>query len=207
MTWNTPLGHRKLAGIERKIMRSAICRLSREILEDTFEDSMNVGIAVFDSLTGCQQLVMLDSVRKFLFEDTAESNEMTAVIEGTAAAVIAYISGNIDLELDMDIEFRKSGPKMKPLRFWRKLILKAIQEYEWDLNPKTVPGDWELALEIFHDRILHDDDYEMDFADGPPESSDAVNLTLGIPNDYFTSIPLPEPDGPEMLEVIRRLLS
>lgn len=207
MTWNTPLGHRKLSGIERLIMSSAICRLSRELVENTVDDSIEVGIAVFDSLTGCQQLVMLDYVRKFLFDDTPESNEMTAVVEGTAAAVIAYISGNIDYELDIDKEIRKSGPKMRPLRFWRKLILKASQEYEWELDPKKMPGEWELALELLHDRILHDDDYEMDFADGSPEKSDAVNSLLGIPEDYFTSIPLPEPDGPEMLEVIRRLLS
>ncbi len=207
MTWNTPLGHRVLEGIEERIMRGALCRLSREIIESPEDGIMCVGVAVFDAMTGCQQLVMLDYVRRFLFEDTSESNEMSAIVEGTVAAVLAYVSVCIEFELDLEEDLSNSIAKTKPRRFWRELIRKASRVYEWELSPSPVLADWVFAIECLHDRILHDRDYEMDFTDEQPEDSKAVNSALGIPKAYFTSIPLAEPDGPQMLEVIRRLLN
>ncbi len=207
MTWNTPLGHRKLDGIEEQIMRAAICHLSREIIENPISDSASVGIPVFDALTGCQQLVMLDYVRRFLLEETPEPNEMSAIVEGTAAALIKFVSGQIDLEIHWDKDRLEGEPKMVNNRFWRKLIVKASREYEWDCDPRKDESGWETALEILHDRILHDDDYNMDFIDRPPEATKSVNATLGISNEYYTTIPQQEPDGPQMLEVIRRLLN
>jgi hypothetical protein len=207
MTWNTPLGHRVLEGIEGRIMRGALCRLSREIIESPEDEVMCVGVAVFDAMTGCQQLVMLDYVQRFLFEDTSESNEMSAIVEGTVAAVLAYVSVCIEFELDLEEDLSTSIAKTKPKRYWRELIQQACGEYEWELSPSPVLEDWAFAIERLHDRILYDRDYEMDFTDEQPEDSQAVNSALGIPKAYFTSIPLAEPDGPQMLEVIRRLLN
>lgn len=206
MTWNTPLGNRTLTGIERRIVRAAIVRLCREIIGNSVADSACVGVAVFDQLTGCQQLVMLDYVRRYLFEDTQECNEPSAIAEGTAAAVIAFVSGCIEFEVEIEDELTRSLSGIQPPRYWRELIQKASRVYKWEIDPNMEPNDWGIALEMFHDRILHDRDYEMDFTDGPPETSNGLNAVLGIPVKYFTSIPLVEPDGPQMLEVIRRLL-
>lgn len=208
MTWDTPLGHRKLTGIEQDIMRGAICHLSREIIEDLVSDSAQLGIGVFDALTGCQQLVMLDYVRKYLLEDTPEPNEMSAVVEGTAAALIAFVSGKIDFELDWEKEYFESEPKLlRPQRFWRKLVVEASKELGWGFDPRKKEFGWEIAVEMLHNRILHDTDYLMDFTDHPPETSKSMNAALGISRGYYRAIPPPEPDGPEMLEVIRRLLT
>ncbi len=49
MTWDTPLGLRTLSGMERKVIGSAICNLSREIIEGELGDSAQVGVAVFDA--------------------------------------------------------------------------------------------------------------------------------------------------------------
>ncbi len=46
-------------------MRGALCRLSREIIEKPDDGVMCVGVAVFDTITGCQQLIMLDYVDGF----------------------------------------------------------------------------------------------------------------------------------------------
>ncbi len=63
-----------------------------------------------------------------------------------------------------------------------------------------------FAIECLHDRILHDRDYEMDFTDEQPEDSKALNSALGNSEGLLHIDPLAEPDGPQMLEVIRRLL-
>ncbi len=206
MTWNTPLGHRTLKGTERTLISAAICRMTRETIEDSVDDELNVGVGVFDSMSGCQQLVMLHYVRHHLFFETDWPNEMTAVVEGTAGAIIAYIRGQVDYELDIEKDIAKGDTLLEANRFFRVLLLKAANEYEWEVDTIDGANDWEFLVELLHDRILHDEDYDMDFADGSPEASRAVNETLGIFEDYFTGVPLAEPDGPEMLEVIRRLL-
>ena len=206
MTWNTPLGHRTLKGTERTLISAAICRMTRETIEESVDDELNVGVGVFDSMSGCQQLVMLHYVRHQLFFETDGPNEMTAVVEGTAGAIIAYIRGQVDYELDIDKDIATGDTTLESNRFFRDLLLKAAKEYEWEVDTIDGADDWEFLVELLHDRILHDEDYDMDFADGSPEASRAVNETLGIVEDYFTGVPLPEPDGPEMLEVIRRLL-
>ncbi len=149
---------------------------------------------------------MLDYVRKHLLEDTPQPNEMSAVVEGTAAALIQFVSGKIDFEIDCARD-REIGERKSRFRLWRKIVLEATREYAWDFDPRKMRGGWKLALELLHDRILHDRDYEMDFGDRPPEKSETVNKALGIGDDYYTTIPLPEPDGPEMLDLIQRVLN
>jgi hypothetical protein len=204
MTWNTPLGSRSLTGVEQQILRSAITELSREIVDMPDDACMEYGIPVFDRLTGCQKLVMLDYVKDHLLFETPNVNDSSAVIDGTVGALFSFIGGRIDIERDSEVDF-KAGLTKKPERYYRKLLLKASRDYEWDFDPRKDPGRWALALQMLQDRILHDCDYEMDFGDLAPEASAMLKSTLGIAPEYFVSVPLPEPDGPKMLELIRRL--
>ena len=54
-------------------------------------------------------------------------------------------------------------------------------------------------------RILFDEDYLADFGDLPPDQKAALG-DLDIGANYFSDPPLPEPDGPKMVELIRSLL-
>ena len=64
MTWKTPLGRRTLVGIERDIVNAAISRMTRASIEELDEGELSVGVPLFDSINGCQQLVMLDYVKR-----------------------------------------------------------------------------------------------------------------------------------------------
>ncbi len=205
MTWNTPSGHRTLEGEERRVFDIAIREMAVELLHEGIDDSLSVGIPVFDCMTGCQQLVMLDFVRTYLFEETPSSNPLTAVVEGTAAAIVFYIEGQIDVELDIDRDV-SSEPSVRPVRVWRKRLLRLCREREWEINPRLGKDEWQLAIDMLHDRILHDMDYLDDLSDRPPDVSQSIKKEMGIPQDYYLSVPIVEPDGPGMVEVIRRLL-
>lgn len=65
MTWNTPLGDRIVTGVEKRLLELAIDEMAKEILAGS-DDSIRVGVDVFDAMSGCQQLVMLDCVKTFL---------------------------------------------------------------------------------------------------------------------------------------------
>ncbi len=206
MTWNTPLGDRKLEGEERDVIKAALYQMTNEIIRSVDEDSLYVGISVFDSLSGCQQLVMLDYVRRYLLDDTPDTNPSTAVVEGCVAGVMAFIWQQIQFELDIDREC-KSDSGIRPIRGWRKRIIRLIRYVSWEIDWKKGEAKWELAMERFHDRILHNEFYLFEYADDPPEITERLSNSLSIPGDYFRSIAAPEPDGPEMVELIRRLLS
>lgn len=204
MTWNTPLGNRILTGVEERIVRCAIRGLTRELLETSDEFAPKFAIPVFDDLNICQKLVMLDYVKLHLLDETATPNSSSAVIDGTVGAVFGYVAGRLDWERFSEEDFKR-GTVAKPQRFYRKLLLRACRDFEWDIKPQKTRRGWATALQILHDRVLHDTDYEMDFGDLPPDECAGLKLTLGISPEYFASIPFVEPDGPAMVEVVRRL--
>ncbi len=181
MTWNTPLGHRVLQGTERLIIDAAIHRMTRETLTSLSTIRFRWYIPVFDSMNGCQQLVMLDLRTALLIEKTEEANAMTAVVEGTAVRYLPTSMARLD-ELDTEKDADSVEPRLKPERFWRRLLLKANREYGWELKPRRDPFEWEFVVSSAYtiaSCMMWITQWIL--RRRPPEASNAVNATMGIP--------------------------
>jgi hypothetical protein len=206
MTWNTPLGERTLDVPEQYFFKTAMRKMSKLLIELAAEDSIETGVPIFDSLTGCQQLVMLDYIRRYLFEETEELNPATANVEGTAGAVISFVRREIAYELDTDREVALA-PTIEPRKRWRKLLHRIFKPYEWRINSRLRIKDWHSVLDLFHDRILYNNDYLFDFNGHADDAEEIASQSRAVPDDYYVEIAQREPNGSEMLELVRRLIA
>jgi hypothetical protein len=205
MTWNTPLGNRTLAGGERGLVHLAFVHMARELIELTYiDDKHELGITVFDSMDAAQQLVMLGAVKRYLFHETSDVNPSNAVFEGTAAAVVAFISEQIQMEIDLEFDIDLEDPLAGDAVF-RYLAHSFAKEYGYESPLEQDSDDWSMLMQLLHDRILFDEDYLADFGDLPPDQKAALG-DMDFGTNYFSDPPLPEPDGPKMVEIIRTLL-
>ncbi len=122
------------------------------------------------------------------------------------------------IEIDYELEFKPSEDGINAYAV-RSLILDACREMDAESPPThsddsfTYPvesclqyDEWELLIECLQDRVLWDDDWEMeeDLIDAPPEVSSWRKHQFGIADDYFIDI-VPDPPDNE-LEVIRQRL-
>jgi hypothetical protein len=102
--WHTPEGDRVLTGNEAKLFLASL-RFMADILEDDdHEDAWSFRVEVFDRLTLGQKLTMLRDVARALLDPTESMPELSAVNEGTVAAVYQNLLDNTLMEVDEDEE-------------------------------------------------------------------------------------------------------
>ena len=200
--WRTELGERILEGPEAALFRDAFANLidPSNLCEDR---DYQVGVDVFDQLTYGQKLAMLAHVANALLRRDVPAPELTALSEGTVAAVFHHLKIMVQIE----IELSEMGP------IWRPKVLDACRLTEQEDLPAPDCGDmdeWDLLVEALMDCILWDRDYDEEWlSDLHPGTAQAVGDLAGIPEDYFTDI-APDPRPPQIPQIrddLQRLLA
>lgn len=211
MTWNSSHGQRTLEGAEAALIREALAALV-EHCKDEIEgetDHWTYGVALFDGLEPGVQLALLAEVGHALLRETETCPELTAVNEATIAALYRYIEEAIEIEIDVQIhEVLADDPALpKAFFFWRGRVRAVfLEDGEIDELPdlrSTDSDNWLLFVELLHDRVLWDTDYEMGglFLDTPPKSASALRKLMNVHDDYFRAIP-PDPNEVELQKIL-----
>jgi len=201
--WRTPIGERILVGAEWDLFCEGL-----GLLKDQVETSLDdpdfdmTGVGAFDRLQPASKLAMLALVGKALHDATEPCPELTALSEGTFAAVYAVIRQSIEAEID----FAREGPMPDDDESAIcTLVLAAFRDVtpEWD-GSLPVPGcedidEWTFLLDVLMDRVLWDRDFEEEelFLDADPGKGHRLMRKLGIARDYFTAI-APEPTDDQL---------
>jgi len=223
--WPTSTGTRTLSGAEAALLAAGVVVMLDsfdERLSDDDEDNdddrhgptadMQLGIAVFDSLTIPQRIAMLHHVTQHLLTDAVPSGEETsAVDDATVAAIFSEIKDQltieIDLHLDDDSAIEFDDDRDNLLRHdalhWRHLVLAAFKQTHSPvatLEDLTIPEStsdttldvWEDLIDALASAILWDRDFELadGFLDEDPISARHRRRLLGIHDDYFVEPPL-----------------
>jgi hypothetical protein len=225
--WRTSIGTRVLRGPEWELFLEGLGGL-RDRIEMTFDDAdaWPTGVDVFDRLVPASKLAMLAAVGKALSDEAVQCPPLTALTEGTFAAVYAVIRELVDLEIDACRE--NSTPEAEDFSV-RTLVLAATRQTNplWDdptLDPDweddgtpapalPEPGSedvtaWSDLVEELMDRVLWEDrdfDEEAAFVDKDPRFSADLKAYMGIDKGYFSAI-APDPSDSE-LAMIRQTLA
>lgn len=204
MTLNTPLGERTLDASERLFFRKAMRRMSTQLIEYDSGDSLETGVPIFDAFTGYEQLVALDCVRGCLFE-ACEANADEAYLEATVGAIIAFVRREVSQELEIEGQIA-IHTRVVPNTRWRMLLSRIFKPYGWRIKDSSSLRDWHTILDLFHNRILHNNGYLFDNSseiDGIAAVSElALPTSFDCTHDYHA-----ETTGTEMLSLIRRLMA
>jgi hypothetical protein len=193
MTWNTTHGPRTLSSAEARLVGQASWALTDSIRECLSIDvPLRFGIVLFDAMTWQQQVMMLDKVLASLIDPSIDPPKSTALMDATIAAIYAQIERSVQSEIDLD---RTADWGEEDYRDQRQEIYDVLVEtcYEGD-KPDVECAEmdaWELVIECLKDRVLADEDYQMDglALDLPPEKSLAMKQAMGISGDYFIDVP------------------
>ena len=190
--WRTQLGERVLRGGEWELFREGISVLW-DMVEDAPEDDPDeTGVVAFDRLQRNQKLAMLALVGRALRDEKVPPPELTAVTEGTVAAVFQQILDGILFEIDIADPL---DPTVRDLEvaagwtLWRRLCIGACcaamrPETQQSLEPEIAGEEelfeswwegplpdassadeenWESVVEWLSGRVLWEDgDYEME---------------------------------------------
>ena len=198
--WRTPRGERVLEGAEAELFQYPVRCYVEELLEaERFEDNVPVGVGLFDALTLAQKLAMLDEVSQALLCASVPRPALTAISEGTVAAVFAYLLQQVEIELDNPDEDA----------CWRPRILNAA-EYcgiGVDIKEACDMDEWGFVVQQLRDCVLWDTDWEdADLTDLDPATSSGVRRTAGIDDDYYRAI-APDPRPNEIPKIRARILA
>lgn len=185
--WHTATGDRILKGAEAQIFATSVYIMVRREREGDGTD--RYGIPVFDALTSSQKIAMLHQVTQALLRPEVPMPELTAVSEGTIAAVLQHVYMLLEFEV-------LANPDSA---IFRSLVAKACRRIVKRREPedRKVPADfcegreeWEFCMELMHDAILWDFDYlEEDLlVDLPPEQGEVVKEGMRIAPGYFQAI-------------------
>ena len=112
--WRTQYGNRTLDGAEAVVFAEALSSLLDEAIMGTLDDYES-GIEGFDNLTFNQRIATLSIIGNGLLRKDTPPVRLTAVLEGTIAAVFQHIQELITFEIDTP-EFGTS---------WRELVIAA----------------------------------------------------------------------------------
>lgn len=192
--WHTPTGTRTLRGKEWALFREGL-----GVLWDAIEDANDdiefckTEVDVFDRLQTPQKLAMMALVGKALSDRNTPVPQLTALAEGTLAAVLAVIRHHVLFEIDMQegtIDTGEDGCHMR--RLLREAVSATCPSWRKSLpspNGKDI-DTWLSMLEEIEERLLWDSDYdaEENFLDHDPAQSGRLKKQLGISNDYFAAI-------------------
>jgi len=196
--WHTSEGDRVLTGAEAALLKAAVAGVAERIRQEHVArvGQWEYGIRLFDELPSSQRLVLLERVATYLFTETREPLDLTAVNEATVGTLFEHIRSEIELEMD--------DPDESDTR-WREMALAAYEECfcadgvdvtveEGDdfVRPAATSEDrdaWSDLVESLADRILWDRDYEMEylFLDAAPDTTEVIKQHLGIDSDYFSA--------------------
>jgi hypothetical protein len=211
--WQMSCGEAVLRGAEWVVFRTGLgvlVDLVTEELESGGELPCDTGVEVFDYLRADQKLAMLSLVAWALKDEAVPPPELTALTEGTVAAVYASVRDFLVCEIDAadraESEEDRTG--------WRSLVLTAVNTFmepdDWEDPPPKVTSDdvsdWEFLIECLKDRVFWDRDWEMasPFLDVDRYMRWALEGHVSVIPEYYTHLP-PEPTQKELADV-RRLL-
>lgn len=210
MTWQTSEGDRWLSGAEATLVRETLAfmidQISGNIEFGDEERLWDLEVALFDELTGTQQLVIAKIVAEHLLTKTARTLELTSINEATVYAIFRTLAAQIEEEVDTE----NDESEIDYWRYyWRRLTLNAFKEcfpyddadgFEDDdpedpwMNPQSITSrnipQWDSLTESLADRILWDRDFEMagSFLDDDPAKAALMKQMMGISADYYSDI-------------------
>ena len=154
--WRTNIGTRVLEPAESRVFREAAGHLLDDLTDKHGEgEDTATGILVFDRLPLSQRIALLAVVCEGLLRSDAPPPELTAVNEGSIAAVFAYMQLMVSLEVDAT-EVRTT---------LRSAVADACNEAKFEDVPDpscTDHEEWECFVGMLSDTILWDADYEDD---------------------------------------------
>jgi hypothetical protein len=208
--WWTTEGERVLRGAEWAVFRLALsCLWDETEASGEEEEYGTTGVAVFDQLRRSDRLALLAQVARGLHDEDAPCPDVTALTEGTIAAIFAHL--RYLLEVEVEAEAAESGGSTSPgedrAQRTRHLVLAALHEVNPDRDLPLPDSDdvaeWGDQIGFLMDRILDDRDYLAVslFLDSDPVLGRDLKHRLGIADDYYAAIP-PDP-APGELEVAR----
>jgi len=163
--WCTSQGERVLNGAEWDLFREGLSCLWDDVEASEEEDGPGTtGIAVFDELPKAERLSLLASVAKGLTDEDEPCPDLTALTEGTVAAIFAHILYLIEVEIELQEEAMASGSsRMVRSRRLRQMVLAAADQVGIDRGPLRVESgsdalaEWSDLTDELRDRILWDD--------------------------------------------------
>jgi hypothetical protein len=233
--WRTQLGERVLRGGEWELFREGVSVLW-DLIEDSPEDDpYPTGVVTFDRLQRNQKLVLLATVGHALRDGDVPSPKLTALTEGTVAAVFRHILDMTLSEIEMGDASDAPGfdeELVAESKSWRHLVVAACRAamkpqtkksrhtetvdkaasleswWEGPLPDETSEDEecWTFVVEWLSDRILWDSDYEME-----DEFMDTDPVESGPKRELlgigeeYFSDVAPDPSDSQM-ETIRRTL-
>ena len=116
--------------------------------------------------------------------------------------VFRHVADKVAMELS-EPDYKAAGP------LWRELGLAASRAAGIEDLPDVLPAAdenpnaWLLLVDCLEDRVLWDNDWEMDvYLDADPGVRRRMRRELGIGDEYFVAVP-PDPTDAE----VERLLS
>jgi len=194
--WNTANGIRTLTGAERELIVNGLHELVDAVVMARLSDeSVSLGIALFDEVTWQQQLALLLKVARPLLDPKTPAPKPSAILDATVAAIYAYIGEMIECEIDVQ---RTSVESFDDDTGRRQDLVRALKESHpegaW-LDPEcAVMEEWEVAVEVCKSWVLADEDYKLSelALDLDPEQATESREFLGIDKDYFIDI-APDP--------------
>ena len=208
--WWTTEGERVLQGAEWAVFRLGVsCLWDDTEASEEEEDGSTTGVAVFDRLRKSERLALLAQVARGLHDEDAPCPDLSALTEGTIAAIFAHLRYLIEVEVEAEAaQCRRSiSPGDDCTERTRHLVLAALHEVDPDrelpLPDSDDVGEWRDQLDFLMDRILDDRDYLAGslFLDTDPDLGRDLKDRLVIADDYYAAIP-PDP-APGELEVAR----
>ena len=198
------MGERTLLNAERRMVISAGWGLADTISAEAPQGNMQFGIVLFDRLTWQQQFLMVEKVLTALLEPTIPTPPSTALMDATVAAIYAQLYTSVEIELDDARMDRNESLDEENYFEVRQGILEALREPVDSDEPMEESPDggwpdllcdeleeWELAIESLRNRILADEDWQMETLamDLAPDTSKSLKKEMGIQRDYFIDIP------------------
>jgi hypothetical protein len=213
--WWTETGDKTLKGAEWDLFREGVGSLWDEIeMAGEDDDPLPTDIDVFDGLTLRQKLALLAIVIRAVGDESVPSPRLTAVSEGTVAAVYGHIGNMVDMEIDQSKDYPRGSKNYKSAHQWRRLVRAAwsqdnvgVSRSDGPATPRlnnADPDRWGTLVDCLAGSLLWgDEDYRHAplFMDVDPERGRPVMVELGIDAEYFVAV-APDPTDAE-LERIR----
>lgn len=209
--WMLSDDERVLTDSEWACLRIGLASL-RDFIQDDPDGQYGfsmTGVQVFDRLSAPQKLALLADTCEALTLPSVPAPKLTAVNEGTVAALLQSFWNQLVAELDMCDQFDDDD---YPLLECRRALLYAFEDEEDPDTQDMLPYEDESDSEMWHDlftlfesRFLDDTDYEMAaLLDAPAEKAEEVKAIMGIDDEYFVSV-APDPTELEMNKVNQKL--
>jgi hypothetical protein len=155
---------------------------------------------MFDELPKAERLALLATAAKGLTDEDEPCPDLTALTEGTVAAIFAHIRYHIAVEIELEEEASASGSSGRGRsRRVRHMVLAAADQVGIERGALHAESggdalaEWSDLLDELRDRIFWDDrDYLAGdtFLDLDPAVSNALKEQLGIEDDYYSAAPV-----------------